>query len=652
MADGGTSSEAVALRSLHDLITTVHALQDLEEVLQAAAQGVVDVLGYQVAVVNCLDEHGFVEAVAVAGDIQDVLALKGRRMPVQEFLDEFELAEEWGSLRFVPHTNLPPDAVSSWVPDVEPLDVPDAWHPLDSLYAPLHGPTGELLGVLNVDLPVDRRRPGPLSRQVLEMYAVQAGLAIHHAQERDRLRERVRLAGATGTIVETASRGLELREILQDSFQPLLDGFRSDRLQIRVFDSEDDGFGDPGLSGPGATYPENLMERLKPRLGELSAEIGSDAGARLLEIGERTARRCWPWDRTCVIGGLGDTSADLLDEDELRLARGLLASVEATSLVIVPLGSGHECLGYVTLIRAQPVPWSAAEDEAARMVGREIGRAVDRARLYQRERRLVAELRELDLYKDEMTATITHELKSPLTTIVGHVELLRDEQVSPVSVEAIARNAQRLQELVDDMLLMRRVRDEQRSLTAVPVDLGTVTREVCDQLGLQATGRTLRLETPADGSAVTVLGDRDEISRMVVNVVGNALKYTPEGGRVDVRVEQGGVWGGLTCADTGIGIAAEDLGSLFDEFDRSSNPAVHDLPGTGLGLAIVRRIVERHGGTITVESELGRGSTFQVWLPCAATNAAANAGTRPGTRPATAVVTQVRSGVVATHASG
>src|SRR3712207_5681708 len=228
MAGTGTSREVLALRSLHDLITTVHAVQDLEEVLQTVASGVVDVLGFQVAVISCLDPQGDLVVLAAAGDDDACRTMRGNRAPLQEFVDEFELADKWGTLRFLPHDRLPEDASTGWVPDFQPRDSPDAWHPLDTLYALLHGPTGEFLGVLNVDLPVDGRRPGPLSRQLLEMYAVQAGLAVHHAQERSRLREGVRLSDATRGVVETTGREPDLGAALLRSTVPLTTGFSCD----------------------------------------------------------------------------------------------------------------------------------------------------------------------------------------------------------------------------------------------------------------------------------------------------------------------------------------------------------------------------------------------------------------------------------------
>jgi signal transduction histidine kinase len=616
MADGGGTPEVYALRSLHDLITTVHSGEDLEEVLQTAAQGVVDVLGFQVAVVDVLDAYGYVEALAVAGDPDACRSLKGRRVSLKDLEDEFAIAEDWGLLKFVPHDRLPPDAEYSWVPDFEFAGGPDAWHPMDALYAILQGPTGEMLGMLSVDLPVDRRRPDALTRQVLEMYAVQAGLAIHHAQERERLHERVRLASATRTIIETASRELDLGRILDASFQPLSDGFAADRLLIRVFDVDARGVDGTLLSETGATYPKNLLTHLPTFLATVPDSPLRGSTAELLDLGERVARCCWPENRTMVVADLGDSSAGLLSSDERDLVLELVRALGSDSLMLVPLGTGPECLGYTLMLRSKDAAeWSEAEDEAALEVGREIGRAVHRARLYQAERRLVTQLQELDRFRGEMIATITHELKNPLTSIGGHVELLADDGVAPVSVDAIARNVRRLQQLVEDLLLLSSIRDPQRPFEPAEVELSALVREVCDLLDVQASRRDLVIDIGGVDPDVWVVAERDELARMLTNVVSNAVKYTGDGGSVRLGLAAKDGLAVFTCADTGIGIAEEDLATLFDEFDRSSNPAAHAVPGTGLGLAIVRRIVDRHGGTIEVDSVLGRGSTFRVSLP-------------------------------------
>jgi signal transduction histidine kinase len=282
----------------------------------------------------------------------------------------------------------------------------------------------------------------------------------------------------------------------------------------------------------------------------------------------------------------------------------------------VPLGDGPECLGYLILLRGETHQlWRPAEDEAALEAGREIGRAVARARLYQRERHLVTELQELDEYKGEMIATITHELKNPLASIAGHVELLQDSKASPVSVDAIIRNVARLQTLVEDMLLLTKIKDPHRPFVPALLDLSGLVLEVAELMTIQASRRRQSIDTSRVEPGVLAWGEREEIARMLTNIISNAVKYTKDDGQVTLALHDGPAGSVITCSDTGIGIAGADLGTLFQEFDRSSNPVAHAVPGTGLGLAIVRRIVDRHGGEIHVESELGEGSTFSVTLP-------------------------------------
>ncbi|WP_148573608.1 ATP-binding protein [Nocardioides caldifontis] len=612
----GASRELDALRSLHQVFTAIHSGQDLAEVLQRAAQGVVDALGFQVAVIDFVDPYGYVEALAVAGDEDACRALKGRRVSLDELQDEFAVAEDWGLLKFVPHDRLPEGAEYSWAPDYEPLEDPEAWHPLDALIALLQGPTGEMLGMLSVDLPVDGRRPNHLTRQVLEMFAVQAGLAIYHAQERERLQERVRLAAATRRIVETASQELDLDRVLEACFEPLVDGFHADRVVIRVFDVDVEGPHGERLATEGATYPPGILGHLPALLAGERGETSRARGARMLDLGERVAWACWPARRSVVVGELGDTTSGLLDEAERGAVLEMVHGLGASSMLLVPLGAGPEVLGTVALFRADASSgWSEAENEAALEVGRELGRVVHRTRLYQRERQLVTELQELDHYKVEMIGTITHELKNPLTSISGHVELLEDEGVAPTSVGAIGRNVRRLQRLVGDLLLLNSVQDPQRPFAPSPLDLGALVEEVGDLLAIQASRRQVTLDTSGVGQAIRILGERDDVLRLLTNVIGNGIKYTPQGGVVRVAARAVDGRAEFTCQDTGIGIAEHDLSTLFDEFDRGSNPAAHAQPGTGLGLAIVRRIVERHGGTVEVESSLGSGSTFRVTLP-------------------------------------
>ncbi len=578
--------EAGALLSLHGLITKVHAVQDLGEVLSAIAEGVVGTLGFQVAVIDRIDPFGFMEAVAVAGPEEARVQLLKRRTPAKAFLDEMEAAERWGLLRFMPHDQLPPDATYSYVPDFEPSDDPDAWHPMDALYVPLPGPTGDLIGILSVDEPADGRRPDVQRQQMLELFAVQAGLALHHAQERERLREGVRLAEVRRTVMYATAHEVEVDRILDSVHEPLRLGLRTDVVQARMID--------PAL--PQSTTVPRPTDALPLTRADRDAKV----------------RECWDNREVWLISphaAVPDDPAETELHDRALLSLKMLG---AGSALIAPVGAGGDTLAAITLLRTDPwSAWTSAEIDTMSEIGAEVGRSMLRARLHQQEQRLVTQLQELDAYKGEMISTLTHELKNALMAIQGHVQLLRVAGAPARSVDAISRNAGRLEKLTSDLLLLARVRDPQRRFTPEPVDFSELVRRAAE---LHHDEGQLTLDLSGIDEGIVLDGEVNDLEVLVHNLVSNAIKYTTSG-RVSVRLEGDAEDVVLAVSDTGMGIAPGDLDSLFNEFDRSSNPEAQAVPGSGLGLAIVRRIVERHAGGVAVESELGRGSTFEVRLP-------------------------------------
>jgi diguanylate cyclase (GGDEF)-like protein/PAS domain S-box-containing protein len=189
-----------AVRRLYDVSARMGAGRSLAETLQAVVEGVVDGLGFGIAVLNLRQADGKFEVIAVAGSPEAKEALLGTISAADIFDAEFAIADKWGGLRFVPHERLPEGEVVGWVPDVPVSADPDAWHPLDALFAPLHSPQGELVGMLSVDLPEDQRRPGQIHRELLEIFATQAGLAIDKARLTDQLlAEKARLEASETT---------------------------------------------------------------------------------------------------------------------------------------------------------------------------------------------------------------------------------------------------------------------------------------------------------------------------------------------------------------------------------------------------------------------------------------------------------------------
>ncbi len=570
------------------------------DALQLIAEGVTRLAGFGIAAISVVREDGKLESVAVAGNEQARAELEGTRAPVDRLLQELAKADDWGLLRFVPHERLDSSAGDTWgwVPDIQPIDGPDAWHPLDLLIAPLYDDAGALRGSLAMDLPVDGKRPGLAQRALLNQYAEQAGRAVVIALEREELAERVRMAEAARRIVRRASAQLSLDRIFADCQDALIEGFRAAGMWIQTFGRDD--------ADTGHIYSSD------------GAEVSLDD--HIVRIAEATAVLAWQQQQAVVIAP--DRPVDPLTEQEGRAVLGFLRSIEVESLLFIPLGAGPECLGNLVLTRAAGASaWTEAEATTALDIGHDLGRAILNARTFEREHRLVVELQELDTYKGQLIATVAHELKNPLSSVLGHLEMLEaspglSDRVTG-SLAAMERGAQRMVKVIEDLLLLSKVGDPDNPVIASPVDLSQVVEDVIDLVGLSAQQKRIDLHVELPEQPVFALGDSDELDRVCANLVSNAVKYTPEGGDVTVRLELVGDDVVLSCHDEGIGMSEEDVAQLGTEFFRSSNPLALAQPGTGLGLAIVRRIVERHDGRLDIESRLGEGSTFQVHLPAA-----------------------------------
>jgi signal transduction histidine kinase len=579
------------VRRLYDLMRRVNSPSDLAEVLEEVANAVVEGLGYGVAAISRLEGDTLVMT-AVAGPEDVRQQILGRRTPSSDVFEEFSQADRWGILRYVPHGRVPTEAYDNlWVPDFVPDDAPDAWHPLDALYAPLYSADGVVLGNMSVDLPPDNRVPDQQQRELLEMFVVQAGLAIANAQQREKLAEQVRLGQALKEVALAGSLG-DLDAVLAESAAALYRGMPMAQVSARCFPDTVDNRREHAGGFPGVNPTSGPVPALR---GDLVAHV---------------ARR---GPRPMVIEVEGPGCEDLPHScDDL----GVLMRTHGWSrMVLAPIGAGSEVLGYLGLMRTADQPdFNEAELAAVHEASRELGRLVLETRVRDTERRLVAELQEVDRYKGELIATISHELRTPLTSIVGHAELLEDVEASSPSVKAITRNAARLQRLVESLLDYARIQDK-RDHARCPVDLLETCRASVEMLTIQAqsAGVTLRLEESPH--KVLVEGDPEELTRAVDNICGNAVKYTKRGGSVEVCVRADGGHAEVAVTDTGIGISPADQGRLFSAFHRSTNPDALTIPGTGLGLAISRRIAELHGGAIEVESTLGRGSTFRLRIP-------------------------------------
>jgi PAS domain S-box-containing protein len=227
---------------------------------------------------------------------------------------------------------------------------------------------------------------------------------------------------------------------------------------------------------------------------------------------------------------------------------------------------------------------------------------------------------EAERLKDEFFALVSHELRTPLTSIIGYLELvLEEDSVDPETrrfLDVVARNAQRLLRLVGDLLFVAQVEAGNLGLDPGSVDLAATAAESVEAARPRAEEHQIELVLDADRLPETT-GDAGRIGQAIDNLVSNAIKFTPHGGRVEVKVRRDGPSGVLEVTDTGVGITDEDQARLFERFFRSSTATDSAIPGVGLGLSIVKAIVEGHGGRMEVDSEPGEGTTFRAILPLA-----------------------------------
>lgn len=252
------------------------------------------------------------------------------------------------------------------------------------------------------------------------------------------------------------------------------------------------------------------------------------------------------------------------------------------------------------LSRRIPVA-ATAQDEVSRLI-RAFNQTLERLeKLFDTQRRFLAD--------------VSHELRTPLTVIKGEVGLMRlTNELDEESLRSIEKEVDRLSRLVGDLLLLAQAESGQLPLELKPVELDSVLLDVLQQMTVISSGKVnLRL---IEIDQVSVLGDRDRLKQVILNLVANAVNYTPAGGEVRLFLTKKEGRACLIVEDTGPGISPEDLPHIFDRFYRGDRSRKRtESSGFGLGLSIAKWIVERHGGKIEVESQPGQGTRFTVWLP-------------------------------------
>ncbi|MCV0402819.1 MAG: GAF domain-containing protein [Chloroflexi bacterium] len=312
----------------------------------------------------------------------------------------------------------------------------------------------------------------------------------------------------------------------------------------------------------------------------------------------------------------GDLAARARDPRHLELLR----AVGIGSHVVVPLVGRGAVMGAISFVRSASRPPFETDDVAtAEDITRRAALAIDNAQLYRSAEQAVA-------LRDRFLAVASHELRTPLSVVRGHWELLgrrlaaegsdpdTQRQQLEASVRRLGQGIDQLQRLVEDLLDADRLRGQAVDLKPTELDMTMVVRETIEDLhdpAMRDRVRTILPDEPVDG-----VWDRARLAQVIGNLIGNALKYSPDDGNVEVEVTTREDVVRIRVTDSGIGIAAEQLDAIFEPFTRAPNAAAQHYPGLGLGLAVSREIVMTMGGRMWAESPgEGRGSTFTIELP-------------------------------------
>jgi len=412
-----------------------------------------------------------------------------------------------------------------------------------------------------------------------------------------------------------------LSDLLELSLDAVIDLTRAERGFVMLRDS----------SGELQTYAARNMsgERLRPENLKISTSVVS-------EVVER---------------GRAVFHEDVLEESDLR-DRSSIAELRLRAISCLPIrmpaahvlvsfdgaatGSGSDTadpdapsriLGVVYTDSSQATqPVSDITRELVESVTSHAAIAIESFRLRQEEleRRLLEtemeKLREVDRLKSDFVSHVSHELRTPLTAIKGALDNMLDGLTGNLNdkqiryMERMKENTSRLVRLIEDLLDLSRIEAGQIGLNPRRIAVDRLIAEACDSLRPIATARKVDLVCSAP-RGLLIKADRDRVIQVLVNLTGNALKFTGESGRVDVTAENAGTHVKIRVADTGSGIDAAAKERIFERFYRAVPEESEKIEGTGLGLAIAKSLVELHGGTIGVESQVGSGTIFTVTLP-------------------------------------
>lgn len=567
--------------------------------MHALARDAATRAGFRVCAIEVVRPKGLLEFVAIYGDMTSAEERLGTASRLADMQAAFADGEALGHFIWIPDESFS-DATRELidgvvvVPDIPTTGNPEDWHPMDMLVAQIADERGDLRALLYLDVPADLKRPDKDRLLEISDELAMTLRSVVTLVEREEYADHMRVIRATRRLARSNTARHDVGHLLREARTTLLGALSVDELEIHVFLDQD------------SETPDSLGLGMAPdvrrALDEAAARAWRDQRVLIIET-----TRIW-----------GDRELDAAYADWFGRA---LQSAGFEAVVVAPVGVDDEVLGMLMAARRTGSRrWTDGEGVAALELGHDLGRAIANAHATQRERRLLGELRELEEARHRFLSELTHEINNPMTVIAANAEFLaasefvddRDRR----RAQAILRGTERLGDLLEGLAMLSRVSDPQHPPSMKRIDLVPIVDETLGSMTAVAEKADVTLHLVGETREAVVLADPREIASAVINLVDNAVKYSNPGDEIWLGVERGPD-GAITfgCKDEGIGISDEDQASLFLPLFRSTNEEALRRPGTGLGLGIVRQIMQRHGGTVEVESRLGRGTCVRLHFP-------------------------------------
>ncbi len=452
---------------------------------------------------------------------------------------------------------------------------------------------GHVVGVITVAWPDPGETPHRQT-ELLKTFADQAVIAIENVRLINETREALEQQTATAEILQVISRSVA-------DAQPVFDAIVASCQ--RLFS---------GLA-VNLLLPEN--ERLR-RVARASRGDTGEGGPIDFPLDAHSV------SGTCVLQGrvMAVADADAVAAD-YPLTPELARSIGWRSGLFVPLLSEGKGIGCIGILRAEAGGFDAKEVALAQTFADQAVIAIQNARLFSEIQDKSRQLEIANQHKSEFLANMSHELRTPLNAIIGFSEVLLERMFGELNekqddyLKDIFSSGKHLLSLINDILDLSKIEAGRMELDVETFDVPSALDNALTLVRERAQRHGIALGLEVDPALGELRADERKFKQILLNLLTNAVKFTPDGGKVDVRARLADGVLQVAVADTGIGIAAADQAAVFEEFKQVGRHYTNKQEGTGLGLALTKRFVELHGGTLTLESEPGKGSTFTFTLP-------------------------------------